>query len=40
MTKTTIRKYVISLYKYKQISDIQFRNAVNILEKIYESDQF
>ena len=38
MTKQQMKKYVLKLYKYKKISDYQFRNAIGNLEQLRDSD--
>lgn len=40
MTDKQMKNYIRRLYKNKTISDIQFRNAVNNLEKLRDSDLF
>lgn len=38
MTEKQLKGYVLRLYKYKKISDKQFRNAVDNLEQLKEND--
>jgi len=38
MTEKQMKNYIFRLYKYKTISDIQFRNAVNNLERLRDSN--
>ena len=38
ITEMQMKNYVIRLFKYKEISDKQFRNAIRNLEKLKDSD--
>ena len=38
MTEKQLKGYLLRLYKYKKISDKQFRNAVGNLEQLKEND--
>ena len=40
MTDRELRGYVQRLYRYKSISDKQFRNAVNNLELLHDKDPY
>ena len=40
MTERDMRNYVQRLYRYKSVSDRQFRNAVNNLEQLRENDPY
>lgn len=40
MKEKQMKNYIFGLYRYKKISDEQFRSAVNILEKFHDEDPF